>query len=135
MTPDVKAAFAAAPVAVRPGTLALRDLILAEAASMPDIGPLTEALRWGQPAYLTLATGAGSSLRIGVPKSGGFALYAHCQTTLIADHRELVGAALRYEGNRALLFDSASDLRADLIAPLIRRALRWHWRDRGGFSG
>mgnify|MGYP000592624135 CR=1 FL=1 len=47
------------------------------------------ALRWGQPAYLAPK---GSTLRVGIPKSGGaFALFAHCQTTLIADFREATG--------------------------------------------
>ena len=95
---------------------------------MPDIGALTEALRWGQPAYLTLASGAGSTLRVGLPKSGGFALFAHCQTSLIADFKALAGAECRVEGNRAVLFRTAGDLRPDLLGLLIRRALRWHWR-------
>ena len=108
--------------------LALRALILAEADRMPDIGALTEALRWGQPAYLTLASAAGSTLRVGIPKAGGFALYAHCQTSLIADFHAMAGATCRIEGNRAVLFRTVDDLRPDVLRLLIRRALRWHWR-------
>ena len=128
MPPEVRAVFDAALSAAREGMLALRGLILAEARAMPDIGVLTEALRWGQPAYLTLATGAGSTLRVGIPKAGGFALFAQCQTSLIADFKELAGAECRIEGNRAVLFHTVDDLRPDMLGLLIRRALRWHWR-------
>ena len=132
MTPDmpaeVRAAFDAFAPQARTGLLQLRDLILAQAADMPQVGPITEALRWGQPAYLTSQTKAGSTLRLGVPKSGGFALFVHCQTSLIADFRAVAGDRFRYEGQRAVLFARAGDLQPDLLALLIRRALGWHWR-------
>ncbi len=128
MSSEVRAAFDAAPPLARAGMLALRALILAEAAALPQVGPLTEALRWGQPAYLTMATGSGSTLRLGAPKAGGFAIYAHCQTTLISGLRDVAADALRYEGNRAVLFDDPSTIRADLLGVLIRRALLWHRR-------
>jgi hypothetical protein len=124
--PLVAAVLASYPAAVQPGLQRLRQMIFDQAAGLPQIGPLTEALRWGQPAYLTLATGAGSPLRIGVPKAGGFALYAQCQTTLIADLAAMAGTALRYEGNRAVLFDVVEDILADPVCMMIRRALTWH---------
>ena len=127
--PEVAEVFASYPACARTGLLVLRQMIFDEAARLPAAGPLTEALRWGQPAYLTLATGAGSTLRLGVPRSGGFALYAHCQTSLIADLALVAGQRLRYEGNRAVLFDAAEAVPADLIALLIRRALTWHRRE------
>jgi len=108
--------------------LALRRLILTEAANLPRVGPLTEALRWGQPAYLTLATRAGSTLRLGIPKSGGFAIFAHCQTSLITDLRAVAGDVLRYDGTRAVLFDRPEAIAGDLIGLLIRRALQYHLR-------
>ena len=132
MTPDmpaeVRAAFDAFAPLARAGLLQLRDLILAQAADLPQVGPISEALRWGQPAYLTSQTKAGSTLRLGVPKSGGFALFVHCQTSLIADFRAVAGDRFRYEGQRAVLFARAGDLQPDLLALLIRRALGWHWR-------
>ena len=126
LAPVVQAVIDAAPPAARQGMLRLRELIFAEAADLPGIGPVTESLRWGQPAYLTLETGAGSTLRIGVPKAGGFAIYANCQTTLISGLREVAGDQLRYEGNRAVLFADVAEVRADLVGLLIRRALTWH---------
>ena len=125
--PKVRAAFDAAPPRARAGMLALRALILDVAAGLPDIGPLEESLRWGEPAYLT-PSGSGSTLRIGAPRSGGFALMCNCRTSLIADFRDLAGAACRYDGNRAVRFDDLHDIDPSLIATLISRALTWHRR-------
>lgn len=117
----IAAAFDAFPVDCRRGALALRALIFEIAAEVP--GPLEEALRWGQPAYLTPK---GSTLRLGAPKVGGFALYAHCQSRVIPDFRDRFPTEFRYEGNRAVLFDDPTDIRADLLAGLIRHALTYH---------
>ena len=126
--PQVAAVFASYPAGARTGLLVLRQMIFDEAALLPAAGPLTEALRWGQPAYLTHATRAGSPLRLGIPKSGGFALYANCQTSLIADLAVVAGTRLRFEGNRAVLFEDEQEIAADLVTVLIRRALTWHLR-------
>jgi hypothetical protein len=40
----------------------------------PGVGALHETLKWGQPAYLTPETRSGTTLRLGVPKSGGYAI-------------------------------------------------------------
>ncbi len=126
MTPEVRAAFEAFAPDARAGLLRLRELIVQTAAGMPEVGRLEEALRWGQPAYLTPDTRAGSTIRLGAPKAGGFALYVHCQTSLIADFRDMAGDAFRYEGKRAVLFDEVSDIKPDLLEALIRRALSYH---------
>jgi hypothetical protein len=55
---DVQAVYGACSPPVRQGLHHLRALILAQAARMPQIGPMVEGLRWGQPAFLTLQTGA-----------------------------------------------------------------------------
>ena len=68
--PQVQAAFEAFPDAARETLLALRALIFDTAASMPEAGRLQETLKWGQPSYLTPQTRAGSTLRLGVAKSG-----------------------------------------------------------------
>ena len=128
MPANVRAVFDAFAPQARTGLLQLRDLILAQAADMPQVGPITEALRWGQHAYLTSQTKSGSTLRLGVPKAGGFALFVHCQTSLIADFRAVAADSFRYEGQRAVLFARTGDLQPDLLAVLIRRALGWHWR-------
>ena len=124
----VGAAFAAFPEPARQGLLALRALVLQVAADTPEAGRIEEALRWGQPAYLTPETKSGSTLRLGIPRAGGFAIFAHCQTSLIADFRDVVGDRFRYEGNRAVVFTAPEQNDVAALSMLIRRALTWHLR-------
>ena len=130
MDPKVRAVFDAAPAFARAGMLALRALIFRTAASLPQVGVVIEDLRWNEPAYLTPVTRSGSTIRIGRPRSGGFALYCNCRTSLIADFRDQMGDAFRYEGNRAVLFQGAEEVAAEKLALLISRALTWHLRDK-----
>jgi hypothetical protein len=123
---DVSAAFARFAGAARPGLLALRNMIFAVAADTPGVGPVHETLKWGQPAYLTPETRAGSTLRLGVPKSGGYAIFMHCQTTIIADFRALFADDFSYDGTRAVLFDAQSTPDTDKLCLLISSALTYH---------
>lgn len=116
---NVEAVFAGFPADVQVGLQSLRARIIAVALA-EDI-ELEEALRWGQPAYLAPK---GSTIRLGVPKTGGFALYTHCQTTLMSDFKA-VCPELNYEGNRAIHF-SASETPPLAIDMLIRAALTYH---------
>lgn len=124
--PAVEAAFAAFPGSERAALLQLRHLIFEVAAATPGVGPLTETLKWGQPAYLTAESKSGTTIRLGLPKSGGFALYTHCQARVISDFQSLFPDAFAYEGNRAVHFDGAADLASDKTALLIRNALTYH---------
>ncbi len=123
--PGVQAAYDAAPEPARTGMLALRARIFAVAAATPEAGPVTEALRWGQPAFLAPK---GSTLRVGVPKGAAFALFCHCRSSLIPGFRAGPGAGLRFEGTRAVLFDDPAELAAAPLDPLIRHALAYHLR-------
>ena len=62
---DVAAAFATFPAAVRGRLLDVRRVIFATAEELEGVGPLTEALKWGEPAYLTAASKSGSTIRLG----------------------------------------------------------------------
>ena len=97
----VSMVFNGFPPAAREGCMALRDLILDVAGETPGVGAVSEELRWRQPAYLTRA---GTTIRLGVPKSGGYALFVPCQTMLIEDFRPLAPAGTRFDGWRAVLF-------------------------------
>lgn len=124
--PEVQCVIDTYPEDVRDGVLMLRGLILDVAAEMPEVGPLTEALRWGQPAYLTEATRSGSTLRIGPHKQARFALYAHCQTMIIASYAQAFPGWDRIDGNRAVLFDTPDQIEPERLTHLIRHALRYH---------
>jgi hypothetical protein len=118
MTPEVRAVFDSFPEPARAGLLSLRDLIFQVAGDIP----VTESLKWGQPAY---RTPIGSTLRLGVPKTGGFALYAHCATNVIETYRSNAGAQCRFEGNRAVLFTDVTDIK-DSLRLMIAHALTYH---------
>ncbi len=125
--PEICAAFRGFPDAVRPGLIALRRLILDTA---DEIGaPIEEALRWGQPAYLTPK---GSTLRLGLPKTGGYALFVICTTRLIEDFRAVTGAAFRFEANRAVLFRPGDSVDEVALSLLIRAALTYKDQSRSG---
>lgn len=122
----VAAAFDAVGTDARAGMLGLRTLIFEAAADLPQVGQVQEALRWGQPAYLTPVTKSGTTLRLGVPKSGQFALFVHCQTRLIADYITMFPGQDRIDGTRAILFDRAAQIDPQRHGWLIRHALTYH---------
>ena len=124
--PAVKAAFDEFPSDARTPLLALREMIFEVAETTPGVGGLEETLKWGQPAYLTPETKSGSTIRLGVPKDGGAALYAHCQTTIISDFRTHFPDEFVYEGNRAVRVDPEKPLERDLLKLLMTRALTYH---------
>lgn len=123
--PEVLAAITASPHGVQPGLWALRRLILETAAGLPDVGRVQECLKWGQPAFTTPETKSGSTLRIGCPKQGGFALYAHCATTIIADFAAAFPGMDDIEGNRAVRFTDPAQIDPARHGQLIAHALRY----------
>ncbi|MCP5074991.1 MAG: DUF1801 domain-containing protein [Rhodobacteraceae bacterium] len=120
--PQVQAVFDAFPPRVRTGLLKLRELINEVAESSEDIGPIREELRWGQPSYLTKT---GSTLRLGISKQGGFAVFAHCQTTIISDFERMFPGDFEIEGNRAVQFAEDTQIDTDKLRFLIRHALTY----------
>lgn len=126
--PRVEQVFSTFPSELRAGLLHLRALIFDVAARTEGIGRLEETLKWGQPAYLTSETKSGTTIRLGCPKQGGFAIYVHCQTSIVADFKALFPNEFAYEGNRALHFASSDDLPVDKLGLFIKSALTYHRR-------
>ena len=60
----VDAMFDACPAPGRTKLKALRKLIFDTAKATKGVGRIEEALKWGQPSYLTAETGSGSTIRI-----------------------------------------------------------------------
>ena len=120
--------FDAYPSAVRSALFDLRHLILNTAAETPGVGPIQEALRWRQPAYLTAQSGSGTTLRIDALKGSSerYGLYVNCKTTLLESFRSLYAAELTFEGERALLFDVDSPPPPDVLRHCIALALTYH---------
>ncbi len=127
---NVEAVFEDYPSAVKPSLLRLRQLIFDTAASIQGVGPLEETLKWGQPSYLTLESGSGTTIRIDQIKSepGQIGLFVHCQTTLIPSYREMYGDCLKFDGNRGLRIEAGDEPSAEVIGHCIALALTYHSR-------
>ena len=117
---------------LRSRLLALRELIFTVAARTPGVGEIEEALKWGQPSYLTTETKSGSTIRLGaIPADPGkYALYCHCQTTLIETFKERYGTIFCYEDNRALVFSQSDRLPIKAVSGCIELALTYHLQKR-----
>lgn len=120
--PGVEAAFTAFPDTLRERLLALRALIHETAD-----GPLTESLKWGQPAWRPATGKAGTTVRLGVPKGSTdiVALYVPCSTTLVETYRDLYGDLLRFDGRRAILMPAGEEPPREALAHCIRLALTY----------
>ena len=126
--PTVQAAFEAYPPAVRAALLDLRRAILETAVATPGVGPLTEALRWKQPSYLTEQSKSGTTIRIDAVKgsSDAYALYVNCKTSLLESYRHLYPDAFRFEGQRALVFSVKAPPPEVALRHCIALALTYH---------
>ena len=121
--------FKTYPPGLRARLLTLRALVFDTAARTEGVGCLTETLKWGQPSYLTEETRSGSTVRIDRLKKGdGYAIYFHCQSGLVPQFRELYPDTFRYDGKRALVFDTADRLPVGALRHCIALALTHHLR-------
>ena len=114
--------------AVRAALLVLRALIFDTASKTAGVGQVEETLKWGQPSYLTPATGSGSIIRLDRLKGDdrGYALYFHCQTGLVDLFRTQYGDLLHFEGNRSLHFSIDDTLPTEAVRHCIAQALTYH---------
>lgn len=131
MTPmpsDIAIVFERFSPDARKALLEIRQLIFDTAEADASIGPLDETLKWGQPAYRP-KNGAGTTVRLGQPKSGGCAIYVPCQTTVISDFQTIFPDGFLYDKNRAVLFDTDMPLNPKAIHPLIHAALTYHQKN------
>jgi hypothetical protein len=129
--PKVAAVFSSYPQPLRTKLLALRQLILDTARVTEGVGPLDEAIRWGQVSYLTSETGSGSTIRIDGVKSvaNQYAVYFHCQTNLVETFRELY-PDLSFGGNRSILLDISKPPPKPALRHCVALALTYHLNKR-----
>ena len=131
----VERVFASYPASLRRKLADLRALIFDVARETDGVGPLEETLKWGQPSYLTTESRSGSLIRIDQIKSqpGKYAMYFHCQTTLVDTFREMFPRAFQFEGNRALIFDATAKIPTGQLRECVRLALTYHQRKRQAY--
>jgi hypothetical protein len=122
----IAAIFDAYPAPIRRKLMRLRALIFETAKDTEGVGELEEALRWGEPSYLTSKTKSGSMIRLDSKKPGTFALFFHCQTDLVPTFRELYPETFTFEGKRALVLDVKKKLPERELRHCITLALTYH---------
>ncbi len=126
--PEVAAVFEAYPKEVKTKLLFLRQLIFDVASKTEGVGELEETLKWGQPSYVTAKSKSGSLIRIDQIKSqeGKYAMYFHCQTTLVDTFKERFRDDFKFEGNRSIIFEKTDSVPVKELSCCIALALTYH---------
>jgi len=128
MPPNVEKVFAAYPPAVRRRFMRLRALVFETAADLRTAGPITETLKWGEPAYLTEQSKSGSTIRFNWKPTAPdrLAICFNCQSRLIGHFRDRFPHQFDYEGNRALVLTLGESIPAAELTECLASALQYH---------
>ena len=127
-SPEVAAVFDTYPKEIKSKLMFLRQLILDVASRTTGVGELEETLKWGQPSYLTTQTKSGSLVRIDQVKSqeGKYAMFFHCQTTLVDTFKEMYRGQFEFGGNRSIVLGVKDRVPVDELSHCISMALTYH---------
>jgi len=124
---EVKNTFNAFPKKIRDKLLVLRGLIFKIADESDEIGEIEETLKWGNPSYLTHAPKSGTTIRLSSVRDGKYAISVHCQTSLVAEFRDIY-PELEFDGNRSIIFGATAKLPLEPAKHFISSALTYHHR-------
>ena len=126
MKKKVNEKFDAYPPAIARKLKIIRALILSE-VKRNALGEVEETLKWGEPSYLTKS---GSTIRIDWKPSNPdqYAMYFHCRTRLVDTFKELYRDKLKFEGNRAIVFDISDKIPVNELSYCILLSLTYHQR-------
>ena len=102
MNPTVGKIFAAYPPKLRKRLLAVRQMIFDVAKRTEGVGKLQETLKWGEPAYVTAATGSGSTIR------NRCIVFDESERVPAAELKICIGMALTYHQKRARDWNATS---------------------------
>lgn len=125
----VQAVYKAYPQAQAERMLTLRRWVFESADELGLV--VTEALRWGEPAYLCKQ---GTTLRMDAKSEGACSLYVHCQTDLVAQFWERHGDILELIGTREVRLPMHTPLPEHALRDCITLALTYKLRRRTGPS-
>jgi hypothetical protein len=124
----IKQLFEDYPQPYKRKLLKLRELIFDIAESTKEIGELEEAIKWGEPSYVTSKTKSGSTIRLAwKPKyPDQYAIYFNCKTTLVDSFKQTYGYLFNYEGNRSIVFSKDDEIPEAELGACIKVALTYH---------
>jgi len=124
-SPDVEKVFEQYPHDIRPKVEFLRELIIETAKETEGIDELTETLKWGEPSYLTKH---GSTIRINWKRKAPtqYAMYFQCTSRLVPTFSLVFNEVFRFEGKRAIVFNTDQELPIQELKLCIKAALRYH---------
>ena len=121
--PPLPASVAAAFAPLPPRLLSLRALIFT-AAEATGTTPLTETLKWGQPAFLP-ARKVGTTLRLGMTQDLP-TLFVPCSTNLLDRYRDAFPSEFTYSGDRAVHLPAEGPFPEDAFQQIAAMALTYH---------
>lgn len=103
----------------------LRQLILDTASDTNEVKKLEETLSWSEPSYKTKT---GSTIRMDWKQQqpDQYAMYFTCTTSLVDTFRKLYSSKLKFEDNRAIVFDLSEELPERELKHCISLALTYH---------
>ncbi len=103
----------------------LRSLILETALGIENLNKLEETIKWGEPSYITKN---GSTIRIDWKenKPNQYAMYFHCKTKLVDIFKEIYKNLFKFEGNRAIIFNTTENIPVKELKHCIELALTYH---------
>jgi hypothetical protein len=125
--PVVAEIFDSYPKHIRKKMLFLRQLVFDTASEIDGIGEIEETTKWGEPSYIAKG---GSTVRMDWKSKNPsqYAMYFHCKTKLVDTFKELYSNKLKFEGNRAIVFDVSEEVPVDELKHCIALSLTYHSR-------
>jgi len=122
---EVKKVFNTYPNNIRVKMMHLRQLVLDTAAEIDGVKSIEETLKWGEPSYITKH---GSTVRMDWKKSkpDQYAMYFHCKTKLVDTFKELYKGQLKFESNRAIVFNINDKIPVNELKHCISLSLTYH---------
>ena len=122
---DVKMLFKTYPSPVCERLSMLRELVFETAVEIGGNEILEETFKWGEASYITKH---GSTIRMNWIRKNpdNYAMYFHCKTKLIDTFKELYSDKLKFDANRAIIFNLKDDIAIRELKHCIRLSLTYH---------
>ena len=128
--PAVEAAYEAFPPQARDKLLEMRELVLRSAGETQGVGAITECLKWGEPSYLPVKSGIGTTVRMAWKEKlpDHVSVFLHCQSGVVGQIRDIYPDTFIFEGNRQLSVPIDKPLPEEELMHCFSMALTYHLR-------